>query len=440
MEIKLIDDNDLEKEFSVTILFKDVSETAEKKILEAQKNYVLPGFRKGSVPTSLIRNKIYKGEVEKSLHERVGFAVSEITQSYQLISTSRPDIELVSFDEGSQWHFKFVFYLFPPIPEIRWEEIEIKKVAIEITEEDISRAKNILLKNFRKFRDVDSSYSAKRGDKVVVDFVGMVKGEPFEGNDGKQVEIVIGEGKFLGDFEDGCVNMKPGDIKNVDVGFPKDYPSKELAGSTATFNITIREVFELQPMGDIAKETLDSIGVKSLEELNEKLKSKIRSDFITIVRGSMKKQLFNALDEVYNFKLPEYMIKQDIDSLVADYEQNRDKYKDMQDKSDADIKKEFRNISRKRVKIGLLIASVSRENNIKVEDKELQNLIKSEAERNISHKDKVLEFYKNPENFEKIRGPILEEKVLDHMLGKVTINNVEMKSEEFFRDATISNN
>ena len=193
-------------------------------------------------------------------------------------------------------------------------------------------------------------------------------------------------------------------------------------------------------MNEITKVTLDQIGVKSTEELNEKLKNKIRSDFVTVARSHMKKQLFDTLDRKYNFNLPGYMVKQDVDSIVADYEQNKDKYDNMQGKSDADIEKEFKKISEKRVKIGLLIAGISRDNNIKVEDKELQSLIKREAERNIAHKDKVLAFYKNSDNFEKIRGPILEEKVLDYMLTKVKVKNVKMRSEEFFKDTTMSSN
>lgn len=431
MQVELLNSVDLKKEFKVTIPFQEVNELVETKILEVQKDYQIPGFRKGSVPVSLIRSKVSKGEVEKVLHEKIAVAMSDIVKSYKLVPSSRPGIELINFQEGKEWQLKFIFELFPEIPEINWSEIAIEKIEVVMTDPDIQKAKDLMLKQFREFKECKGDCIVKEGDKVKADFFGKLAGENFEGNEGKDVEIIIGEGHFLKDFEDKCIGMKAGEMKDIDVKFPVDYPNKNLADQVVKFTITINRIFELEPLKNITKDILEKIGVESLEELDEKVKKRVGYDLVPIVRNHMKRQLFDILHKKYNFVLPQKMVSQDRDLIFADYEKNKGKYKDLQGKSEAEVKKEFEKIAKRRVKLGLIMANVSKKHNIKVEDNELQKIIQEQAERDPRLKNKILEFYKKPENFEKIKGPILEEKAFDYILTAVKIKDVKMKSEEF---------
>ena len=131
MQITVINSNNLQKDFSVTIAFEEVNTNVEAKIIQRQKDYILPGFRKGTVPLSLIRNKVGKAEIEKTLHEKISEVVNKIIQDNKLTFISRPKIELTNFVENQEWKFKITFQLLPNIPKIRWEDtLDIMKLII----------------------------------------------------------------------------------------------------------------------------------------------------------------------------------------------------------------------------------------------------------------------------------------------------------------------
>lgn len=434
MQITVINSNNLQKDFSVTIPFKEVNANVEEKIRQAQKHYVLPGFRKGTVPVSLVRNKISKIEIEKALHSKISEAVNKIIQGNHLTFISRPKIELINFIENQEWKFKIIFQLLPNIPNIVWSDIEVKRVSLKITDEDMQIVKNSMLKDFRNFRkNNDSNYQVKHGDKVHVDFIGKIHNRDFEGNTGNDVEIAIGEGNFSKDFENGCIGMKVNDAKNVDVKFAHDYANKELSNKTASFNITMKVIFEMEPIKEIDQNTLDKIGVTSISQLNEQIKNKINYDFVPTSRNYIKKQIFDIIDKRYDFDLPEEMIQQDVHTLETDYKKNKTKYHDHGNKTDSEIKEILQNIARKRVKSGIVIANISQQNNIQVKDEELQTIIHDEASKNPKLKNKILDFYKNPEHLKKVKSQILEEKTFEYILKKIKMNDVTMESKEFLK-------
>jgi len=435
MQVEIINSTELQKEFAMTIPFQDVNEVAEKKILEAQKDYQLPGFRKGSVPVSLIRHKVGKVELEKALHKKVAEAMSDLIKDNELTPSSRPSVELMNFEEGKEWKFKFVFQLLPKTPTVKWAEITIEKIEVTVTDGDIYKAKNTMLKQFREFEKAKDDYKVQDGDKVKVDFIGKLSGNDFEGSKGENVEIIIGEGNFLRDFEVGCIGMKVGYPKDVDITFPADYPNQDLSDKTAKFSIKINQVHELKKLKEVTEEILEKIGIESVKKLDEQVKNKISYDFIPMVRNHMKKQLFDILYEKYDFTLPQNMIDQDKQSIFAKYEKNKERYVDLLGKSKAEIQEEFEQLAKRRVKLGLIMADFTRKNDIKVEDGELQKIIQDQAERNPQLKDKILDFYKDPENLENIKGPILEEKALDHILTIVKVKDIKMNSEKFIEIA-----
>jgi len=321
--------------------------------------------------------------------------------------------------------------ILPEAPAIKWENIEVEKITINISDKEVGEAKNNLLKEFREYKKAPDGYASKNGDKINFNFHGQIDKKDFDGNSGEKLELVIGENYFLEDFEKNLVDCVVAEEKSFDIVFPADYPQKDLALKTATFKITVNEVLQFEPIKDINATMLKKIGVESEEKLNELIKQKLSLDSMSVIRTRMKKEIFDKIDANYNFDLPPKMVEQDFETIWKEIEKNKDTDENLKNKSDDELRSEYQKISKRRVKLGLILADISRKENISIEDEELHQIIEAQANQNPQLKSKILEFYRDAENVEKIRGPILEEKALDFILSKVKIKEKEMTSDEF---------
>ncbi len=178
---------------------------------------------------------------------------------------------------------------------------------------------------------------------------------------------------------------------------------------------------------------LKKLGVESEDKLNDLIKQKLSVDFMGTVRMKMKKELFDKVDKGYDFDLPGKMVDQDFEVLWKEVEKNKDKQEDLKNKSEDELKSEYKKIAHRRVKLGLIMAEVTRKSEITITQEELKQIVELQANQNPQIKDKILEFYKDPENLEKIKGPILEEKALDLILSKVKLMNTEMTTDDFIK-------
>ncbi|WPX96895.1 trigger factor [Candidatus Bandiella euplotis] len=431
MQIQEIKNERFFKEYKVTIPFHQINEKVEERVAEAAKTFRMPGFREGKVPLSIVRQKVGKEETGRQIQEHVSSSIGELIESKNLNPSSKPNVEIESFDEENGLCIKVSFEVLPELPEIKWEEFEIEKININISDDEIKKTKDVLLREFRKYAKTKDDYAAKMGDKVNIDFHGQVDGKDFDGNSSTDMDLVLGEGYFLEDFEKQLVGCKVGEEKSFELIFPKDYPQEDLASKTAVFKVKVNQIMELEPIQEVDAEMLKKLGLESEARLDELIKQKLNMDSMHAIRTMMKKELFDQIDAKYDFELPNKMVEQDFDIIWKEVEKNKETDENLKNRTEEDLLAEYKKISKRRVKLGLVLADVSRRNQVNVSDEELQNIIEIQANQNPQLKHKILEFYRNSENLEKIRGPILEEKALDVILSKVTIKNKDMTSEEF---------
>ncbi len=434
MQVEEIKGKKFAKEYKVTIPFQKINERVEKGVLEAAKTFRMPGFREGKVPLSIVRQKVGKEETGRQIQEQISSCIKKLIDSKNIVPSSRPDVEVLSFDEENGLSIKIGIEVLPEVPEIKWENIEIEKIKINISDDEINETKNTILKEFRKYKKANDGYAVKNGDKVNIDFDGKIDGKDFDGNKGEKMDLVVGSNQFLQDFEKQLIGCKVGEKKSFNVTFPKDYPQKDLVLKTASFKVKINGIMELELIKKVTQEMLKKLGVESEQKLDELIKQKLNVDFVGATRMKMKKELFDKIDKKYSFDLPQKMVEQDFDIIWKEVEKNKDKDENLKNKTEAELKEEYQKISKRRVKLGLVMAEVARNNNITVTDKELNQTIEMQANQNPQIKNKILEFYKDPENLEKIRGPILEEKALDIILSKVKFKEKEMISAEFVKN------
>jgi trigger factor len=410
----------------------NLGEVAEAKIEEESKTFKMAGFREGAVPKNLVRKRIGVDILSKEIERGVDESLKEFFEHMGWTPAAQPHVNVEAFSDKSYLVYTLTAELLPPVPEVNWENIKIKVLKIKISDEDIKQAHEDIIKNFKNFVEAEEGYAAQKGDSVVINFKGSIDGEEFEGGSGEEVRLEIGSGTFVPGFEEQLIGARKGDKKIVEVTFPENYPAVNLANKKAQFDVEALEVLKPEGFEVIDDEFAKKLGVESLEQLNELIKGKLESDYEAVLRMSMKKSLFDQIDAEYKFDIPQKMLEADFEimwrEISAQAKQNPELFGN---KPLPEIEKTYRDIAARRVRLGIILADLAKKLKIEVEEADLQQAVVAEAMQRPGQEKMVFDFYKNPENLEKLRGPLLEEKAVDKILEMVQKEEEEVTSKDF---------
>ncbi len=431
-QVEILESNGLSKKFNFTLPAKPILEKVEQEIEDRAKTFKMAGFRDGKVPLPIVRKRIGAEVLGKIIETSVDETLRNYFSEHEIRPALQPHVEIKSFDDKSSLVFEAKVEIFPEVPTVNWENLEIEVLDINITDEDLKKAHDDILKNFKNFNPAGDAYEAKTGDAVMIDFIGKVNGEEFEGGKGEGIRLELGSNQFISGFEDQLIGSKKGDTKEVNVTFPTDYTSKNLAGKPATFEVTIKEVLAPEAVSNIDDEFAKKLGLESLDKLNEMIKQKIKADFDGVVRLRTKKLLFDTIDNQYNFEIPEGMLKMDFEIMWAEIKKQYEKNPAAFNKPLEELEDEYKKIAARRVRLGILLAETAKNNEINVEERDLQQAVYAEAMQRPGQEKLVIDFYSKKENLERLKGPLLEEKSVDFILTKIKTNKKVISSQEFF--------
>jgi len=231
------------------------------------------------------------------------------------------------------------------------------------------------------------------------------------------------------------VGLKKGDKKLVKVKFPDNYQSSDLAGKKATFDVEIKKVSKAEE-SKVNDNLAKSLGMEDLKTLKKNLEERIQQDFDSAARMKLKDSLLDALEKKHNFELPESMVNQEFDQMWNQLQQQLDQQKkDLKDLelSEKEIRKNYTEISEKRVCTGLLIAEIGKQNNIKLEDNDINKALQMEMQKYPGQEKEILDYYqKNQDAIGQLTAPVFEEKVIDFILEKVELKDVKVSREDLF--------
>jgi trigger factor len=272
---------------------------------------------------------------------------------------------------------------------------------------------------------------------LVIDFIGRIDGEAFEGGTANDAEVIIGSNRFIPGFEEQLVGAKAGDERTLKVNFPEDYPAAQIAGKAAEFETKVKTVRGPKE-GDPDDAWAAQIGFDSLNAVKEALKQRIENDHNQQSRAKAKRQLFDQLDEKHDFELPPRMVDAEFNQIWRQIEQDRAQGQtDPSDegKSEDDLKKEYRDIAERRVRLGLLLAEIGRRHKLEVSDEEVGRAIANQARNFPGQEQQVFEAYRrNPQLVAQVRAPLYEEKVVDYMMELINVTNQTVTRDELFAD------
>lgn len=417
----------LKREFEIKLLAKDINKKVEIRLEEVSKTVKAPGFRPGKVPLALVKKKHGQQVLGEVLESAVEESSRKVMEDNKVFPAGKPDIKVESFNEGEDLVYSMAFEVYPEVPETDFSKVKLERSVVEIIEKDIDDAIEKLRQSQKESTPLKTDRKTKKGDIVVIDFLGKVGGEAFEGGESKNYNLELGSGQFIPGFEDQLKGLNKGDETVVKVKFPDEYGSENLAGKDAEFEVTLHDILTPK-LPKVDDKFAEKLGMENVEKLREEIKTHITKDFDQITRTKLKKDLFDALDKKFKFELPQSMLDVELGSLT-------ESLKDVKDEKEVKKQtKEFEKLAERRVRLGIVLADFARKSSVDVTEDEVRAAVFDQARSYPGQEQMVLEYYqKNPQALEQLRGPLLEEKAVDLIISKATIKDKKTNSAELIK-------
>jgi trigger factor len=442
MEVTQTKAEGLSRTFAVKVSASELQSKLDARIEEIRPTMNLKGFRPGKVPASHVRKMFGRDLMGEIIDKTVNETNQKAIEDADLRPAGQPDVHLegeiedvVKGEADLSYHMHVD--VMPEFEPVDVKTLKVTRPVAEVADEQVEEALKNLAEQNKQYEPRAKTAKAKDGDAVVIDFVGKIDGEPFDGGTAEQQTVVLGSGRFIPGFEEQLVGVKTGEEKNLEVSFPEDYPSKDLAGKAAVFETKVHEV-RAPKEAEIDDEFAKGLGLESLEQLTGLIKDQLKGELDQASRNKAKRDLLDRLDEAHSFDLPPNMVEAEFgqiwDQLQREMDAGRVDDAD-KEKSEDDLKKEYRDIAERRVRLGLVLAEIGRVNNVKITEQEVQQALIQEARQYPGQERQVIEFFqKNPNAMAQLRAPIYEDKVVDYILGEADVTDKTVSREELFKE------
>ncbi|MGE4480935.1 trigger factor [Acidocella sp.] len=427
----------LKRGFMVVVPEPELAAKREQRLAELSKTIQMPGFRPGKVPMNIVRKRYGDAVAAEIVEGAVNEAHSQLLNERNLRPAMQPKLEITKPGTESDLEFTVEMEILPEVAIPDLSDVTLSKPVAAVSEEKIDEALKNIAEQRKSFTKVEEERPAAAGEQLKVDFVGKIDGVAFEGGTAQDVALTVAGPGFIPGFTEQVEGMKAGESKTITVTFPEDYGAKELAGKTAEFEITAKElaVAEIPAIDD---ELGKAVGLEGLEQLKERVKEQIGREYEGMTRAKLKRALLDALAEKALFDAPVSLVDAEFDAIWRQVEAEKEAGEQDPDdagKDEETLKAEYKAIADRRVRLGLLVAEIGRANDVQVTDQELQRAMFNEAMRYGAQAMQVVEFFrKNPQQMERFRGPIFEDKVIDFLLGTVKQDEVSVSAEELAKD------
>ena len=419
----------LKRSYKITIPATELDAKVDEKLAEAQPEVEMKGFRKGKVPLPLLKKQFGRRLLGEAMQEAVDGAMSAHFDETGHRPALQPDIKMIdeNWQEGEDVVVEMAYEALPDMPEADLSAIELERLVVEPAEADVDEALENLAGQVKDFADKPEGEAAAEGDQVVIDFVGKLDGEPFDGGAAEDFPLEIGSGQFIPGFEEKLVGVKPGDETAVEVTFPEDYGAEQLAGKQVVFDVTVKAV-KAPAEAQIDDEMAKKYGAEDLEALRKQITERLESEYSGAARAVLKRQLLDRLDETVSLELPPSLVEAEAKQIAHQlwHEDNPDV--EGHDHPEIEPTEEHQKLAERRVKLGLLLAEIGRENEIEVTDGEMTQAIMAQARQYPGQERQFFEFVqKNPQVQQQVRAPIFEDKVVDYVfeLARITDKPVD---------------
>lgn len=431
----------LKREFKVVVNAAELSSKMDAKLKDMAGRAQIKGFRPGKVPVAHLKNMYGKSLMAEVIQTTVDAQTKQVFADRNLKPAYQPEVKLPEdeaevnavIDGKQDLAFSLAVEVIPDFEVKDFSGIELHKHVVAASDGQMNEALKRLLDQYKSFEAKEEGAKAANGDKVNINFVGSIDGVEFTGGKGDDIPLEIGSNQFIPGFEEQLVDAKVGDDVTVNVTFPENYSSAELAGKAAQFAVHVNGI-EVPAEGKIDDDFAKRLGFEDLGKLTDMVKAGLEREFAQMTNMKLKRDVLDAMDTQYSFELPERLVEAEFNNIWAALNTEMQKAgKSFADENttEEEARKEYRTISERRVRLGLVLGTIGEKEGVTVTDQELQQALISRARQFPGQEKQVFDYYrKNSNALMELRGPIFEQKVVDVIVGKAKVTDKTVTQEE----------
>ncbi|MGB0187055.1 MAG: trigger factor [Aequoribacter sp.] len=431
MQVSLETTPGLERRLTVGVPAQRIEDEVNKRLQQASKNVRLDGFRPGKVPFKVIRQRFGEGVRREVIGEVMGQTYQEAIMQEKLRPAGQPSIEPKQLDAGKDLEYVAIFEVFPEVEARDLKETTVERHVAEVTDEDVDNIIEIFRKQQGSMQEVERA--AAEGDTVIIDYLGKKDGEPFDGGAANDSSLELGSGRMIPGFEDGIVGLKAGDEKNLELSFPEDYHNDDLKGAAVTFDITVKAVKE-QVLAPMDETLFEQYGVTEggEEKFREEIAGNMKRELKNAVTASVKKQVMDAVLATYeDVAVPKALVDQEITAMRQQMFQQFGgapaQGMDLEALLPAEM---FVERAEPRVKLGLVLATLVSEYNIKPDADRVRETIEEIASTYEDPAEVVNYHYSNQEQLNAIENRVLEDQVVEKLQEQLKVEDKACSYQE----------
>jgi trigger factor len=318
----------------------------------------------------------------------------------------------------------------PDIPELDLKSIKLEKMVAKVEGGAIDDALKNLAESAQDFEDRGKTAKSKDGDQVVLDFVGKVDGEAFDGGSAEDYPLVLGSNSFIPGFEEQLVGTKTGQEIDVEVTFPAEYGNANLAGKPAVFSCTIKAVKKPVP-AKIDDALAEKFGAENLDSLKAQIRERLEAEYSGAARSVMKRKLLDEMDKMVSFELPPSLVEAEGKQIAHQLWHEENPEVQGHDHGEIEVKEEHTELASRRVRLGLLLADLGQKANIEVSEQEMTQALIQQARQYPGQEREFFEFMQqNQQMQQQMRAPIYEDKVVDYVLELADVTDKSVSKDD----------
>ena len=425
MQVSVENTTALERRMTIGVPAERIETEVNKRLQQAARSAKIPGFRPGKVPMSVIRQRYEDGARQEALSELIQATFYEAVVEQKLNPAGAPSVEPKTFEKGKDLEYVATFEVFPQFTVAGFDSIAVERLSADVADADLDKMLEILRKQNVRFEVAERV--AQNDDQLNIDFVGKVDGEVFAGGSATGTQLVLGSGRMIPGFEEALVGAKAGEERVLNLTFPENYQNLDLANKAVEFTVTVNTVSEPK-LPELNEEFFTQFGIKEsgVEGFRTEVRKNMERELRQAIKSKVKNQVMDGLLASNPIDVPKALLDNEVNRLrVQAVQQFGGNIKP--DQLPAEL---FTEQAKRRVELGLIVAEVVKQFDLKPDDARVRTMIQEMASAYQEPEQVVSWYYKNDEQLNEVRSVVLEEQVVDTVLQKASVTDKSVSYEE----------
>ena len=420
MKVTIENKKGLNKDLKVLIDKKTMNTYMDEKYEEIKGTINLKGFRPGKVPREILKRQFGKAVFSEVLDKVIKETSTKALEENEIKPAGQPKLDLKTYGEDKELEYVISVTELPKVETKSIENIKFDQYTVKIDEKETDKRINEIAKNQPNFKESPTDTKAKEGDLVIFDYKATVDDKPFKGDEGKNTQLTLGKDLFLKGFDKQLIGVKKDDEKIVEAVLPENFPEKNLVNKKAKFKCKVTSIKNPEKVV-INDEFAKNLGAKDLKDLKSLISKQINDEYKNSLDRLSKNQILKEIEKINVNEIPENLIEEEVKILSQG----------MKDEDAKKSQKNFEEVAKKRIKVGLILNEFGEKNKIKVSEQELQAEVQKQIRMMPGQEKMVMDFYqKNQSALASLRGTVYEEKIISSIKEKAKASLKEVTKDE----------